>query len=46
MNLAWAASQSSEHGAELNIGDAILHHVLDTNIFSIKILGKIGRAHV
>src|ERR1700675_1229172 len=39
MNLAWAASQSGEHGAESNIGDMILHHVLDANILSIKILG-------
>jgi F-type H+-transporting ATPase subunit a len=39
MNLAWAASQSGEHGAESNIGDIILHHVLDANILSIKIIG-------
>ena len=38
MNLAYAASQSGEHGAE-NIGDVILHHVTDTNIISIKIGG-------
>src|SRR2546425_11057774 len=36
MNLAYAASQSSEHSAE-NIGDIILHHVKDTNILSIRI---------
>ena len=36
MNLAYAASQSSEHSAE-NIGDVILHHVKDTNILSIRI---------
>ena len=39
MSLAYAASQSGEHGAEPNIGDVILHHVLDTKILSIKILG-------
>src|ERR1700745_1295780 len=36
MNLAYAASQNGEHGTE-NIGDVILHHVKDTNIFTIKI---------
>src|SRR5437870_1794869 len=36
MNLAYAASQSSEHSTE-NIGDVILHHVKDTNILSIRI---------
>jgi F-type H+-transporting ATPase subunit a len=39
MALAYAASQGSEHGAEANIGDIILHHVLDAKILSIKILG-------
>ena len=39
MSLAYAASQSGEHGAEPNVGDVILHHVLDTKILSIKILG-------
>ncbi len=39
MTLAYAASQGSEHGTEANIGDVILHHVLDTKILSIKILG-------
>src|SRR5215510_4362046 len=39
MNLAYAASQSSEHGTE-NIGDVILHHVTDTNILSITIGGS------
>src|SRR5213082_3522755 len=39
MNLAYAASQSSEHGAETSVGEAILHHVLDTKILSMKILG-------
>jgi F-type H+-transporting ATPase subunit a len=39
VNLAYAASQSSEHGAESNIGEVILHHVLDANILRIKILG-------
>ena len=39
MTLAYAASQGGEHGAESSIGDAILHHVLDAKIISIKILG-------
>src|SRR3989454_7115084 len=39
MSLAYAASQSGEHSAESNVGDVILHHVLDTKILSIKILG-------
>src|SRR5207245_11252380 len=39
MSLAYAASQSGEHGAEPNVGDVILHHVLDTKILSIKVLG-------
>src|SRR5207237_7660114 len=39
MTLAYAASQGGEHGTEANIGEVILHHVLDTKILSIKILG-------
>ena len=39
MALAYAASQGGEHDAELSIGDAILHHVLDAKIINIKILG-------
>jgi len=39
MNLAYAASQGSEHGAEPNVGEVILHHVLDTSILDIRILG-------
>jgi F-type H+-transporting ATPase subunit a len=39
MTLAYAASEGAEHGAEANIGDVILHHVLDAKILSIKILG-------
>jgi F-type H+-transporting ATPase subunit a len=39
MTLAYAASQGGEHGSEANIGDVILHHVLDAKILSIKILG-------
>jgi F-type H+-transporting ATPase subunit a len=39
MTPAYAASQASEHGAEANIGEVILHHVLDAKIFNIKILG-------
>src|SRR5256886_254631 len=39
MSLAYAASQSGEHSAEPNVGDVILHHVLDAKILSINILG-------
>lgn len=39
MNLAYAASQSGAHGVEPNIGEVILHHVLDANIVDIRILG-------
>ena len=36
MALAYAASQGGEHGSEANIGDIILHHVLDAKVLSIK----------
>jgi F-type H+-transporting ATPase subunit a len=39
MSLAYAASQSGEHASEANIGEVILHHVLDTKILNIKIFG-------
>src|SRR5215475_3935073 len=39
MSLAYAAAQSGEHGAEPNVGEVILHHVLDTKILSMKIFG-------
>ena len=39
MNLAYAAPQGTEHGAEPNVGEVILHHVLDAKILSINILG-------
>ncbi len=39
MDLAYAASQGGEHGAEANVGEVILHHVLDTKILSINIFG-------
>src|SRR5215468_6817366 len=39
MSLAYAVAQSGEHGAEPNVGDVILRHVLDTKILSIKVLG-------
>src|SRR5215813_13268864 len=39
MNLAYAASQSGEHGAEPNVGDVIVHHVLDTKLLSIQFFG-------
>jgi F-type H+-transporting ATPase subunit a len=37
MKLAYAASKSGEHGADSNVGDAILHHVLDEKIIDINI---------
>ena len=39
MDLAYAASQGGHHGEEANIGDVILHHVLDTKILNINIFG-------
>ena len=39
MNLAYAASQSGDHGAEPDVGTVILHHVLDAPILNITILG-------
>ena len=39
MTLVYAASEGIEHGTEANIGDVILHHVLDAKILGIKILG-------
>jgi F-type H+-transporting ATPase subunit a len=39
MILAYAASQAGKHSAEANIGDVILHHVLDTKILNIEIFG-------
>ncbi len=39
MDLAYAASQGGEHGTEANVGEVILHHVLDAKILSINILG-------
>lgn len=39
MKMAYAAAPSGEHGAESNIGHVILHHVLDTPILDIRVLG-------
>ena len=39
MELVYAASQGGEHGAEANVGEVILHHVVDAKILSINILG-------
>src|ERR687888_716661 len=39
MELAYAASQGGEHGAETNVGEVILHHILDAKILNINILG-------
>ncbi len=39
MDLAYAASQGGHHGEEANIGDVILHHVLDSKILDINIFG-------
>src|SRR2546428_10177981 len=38
MDLAYAASQGGEHGAEANVGEVILRHVVDAEILSINIL--------
>ena len=35
MNVAYAASQAAEHGGEANIGEVILHHVLDSKIIDL-----------
>ncbi|MGE3537248.1 MAG: F0F1 ATP synthase subunit A [Candidatus Tectimicrobiota bacterium] len=35
MNVAYAASQAGEHGGEANIGEVILHHVLDAKILDL-----------
>ena len=39
MNMAYAASQGGHHGEEANIGEVILHHVLDAKILHINIFG-------
>jgi F-type H+-transporting ATPase subunit a len=39
MRLAYAAAPSGEHGGEPNVGDVILHHVVDTKLLSLKIFG-------
>lgn len=35
MTLAYAASPAGEHGGEANIGEVILHHVLDSTILNL-----------
>lgn len=37
MNLAYAASQAGEHTGEANIGEVILHHVLDSQLLNLGI---------
>lgn len=39
MSLAYAASQGGAHGGEENIGEVILHHVLDTKLLNINLFG-------
>jgi F-type H+-transporting ATPase subunit a len=39
MDLAYAASQGGHHGEEANIGEVILHHVLDTKLLHINVFG-------
>jgi len=39
MNVAYAASQSGASGVEPNVGEVILHHVLDVNLLDLRILG-------
>jgi F-type H+-transporting ATPase subunit a len=35
MNLAYAATEGAAHGEEHSVGDAILHHVQDTNVLDL-----------
>lgn len=41
MRLAYAATPGGDHGGEMSIGDAILHHVQDTDVFDLWPLGHI-----
>lgn len=41
MGIAYAATEAAGHGEEHNIGDAILHHVQDTNILDLWPVGYI-----
>lgn len=41
MNLAYAASAGGEHGGELSIGEAIVHHIQDSNSLDLWPLGHL-----
>jgi F-type H+-transporting ATPase subunit a len=41
MNLAYAAAEEVAHGEEHSVGDAILHHVQNTDVFDLWPLGQI-----
>jgi F-type H+-transporting ATPase subunit a len=41
MNLAYAATEGGAHGEELSLGESILHHVQDTDVFDLWPLGHI-----
>ena len=41
MNVAYAATKEAAHGEEHSVGDAILHHVQDTDVFDLWPLGHI-----
>ncbi len=41
MSLAYAATEAGGHGEEHSVGDAILHHVQDTDVFDLWPLGHI-----
>lgn len=41
MNLAYAATEGATHGEKHSVGDAILHHVQDTDVFDLWPLGHI-----
>jgi len=42
MGVAYAATEGAAHGEELSVGDAILHHVQDTNVVDLWPLGHIN----
>ncbi|MEE8303812.1 MAG: F0F1 ATP synthase subunit A [Candidatus Tectomicrobia bacterium] len=41
MGVAYAATEGAAQGEELSVGDAILHHVQDTDVFDLWPLGQI-----
>ena len=41
MGVAYAATEGVAQGEELSVGDAILHHVQDTDVFDLWPIGHI-----